>query len=221
MGDSLLKPPKIVTATLQGSSFTSSSLFLEGANFLRRQAESTAVSPEMEIPIVTPRISFRQHFCSNHARGIHGLCTIYLEFMKTYMNHTIYCKVANAPRVHRVGAKREATHCTGLNNDCVVMNMDERCEHLLPVSDALNLFRRPSSQLVAVGIMLCVPSLQLRLRHSDKLVSDGAILLIHHALLTDCISPPLGDKIDPEDVVNTAEQDAKRESVWIEYRHHS
>jgi hypothetical protein len=39
--------------------------------------------------------------------------------------------------------------------------------------------------------------------------------------LTDCISPPLGDKIDPEDVVNTAEQDAKRESVWIEYRHHS
>lgn len=44
---------KLLQALFRVPSFTSSSLFLEGANFLRRQAEPIAVSPEMEMPNVT------------------------------------------------------------------------------------------------------------------------------------------------------------------------
>lgn len=109
--------------------------------------------------------------------------------------------------------REKRIHCIRLINDCVAVDLDERCEYLLPVSDALNLFRRPSSQLVAVGIMLCVPSLQLGVRYSDKLVSDSAIFLIHHALLADRVTPPLRNEVDPEDIVNTAEQDAKKKLV--------
>lgn len=61
--------------------------------------------------------------------------------------------------------------------------------------------------------MFCVPSLQLGIRYPDKLVSDSAIFLIHHALLADRVTPPLRNEADPEDIVNTAEQDAKRKLV--------
>ena len=68
--------------------------------------------------------------------------------------------------------------------------------------------------------MLRVPSLQLSLPNPDKLVSDSAVFLVHHTLLADFVTLPLRDDVDPEDVVNTTEQDANIESVRVEYSHH-
>lgn len=100
-----------------------------------------------------------------------------------------------------------------VSNDCVTLNLDERCEPPLPIDYTLNLVWRSSKQLVAVGIVLCIPSLQFGLRYPDKLMSDSAVLLVNHALLADFVSLPLGDEVDPEDVVYTTEQDARNMSV--------
>jgi hypothetical protein len=66
----------------------------------------------------------------------------------------------------------------------------------------------PLSQLVAISIMLSVPSLQLRIRHSDQLMCDSSILLIYSPLLADSISPLFRDEVDPEVVVNATGGDA-------------
>jgi hypothetical protein len=63
--------------------------------------------------------------------------------------------------------------------------------------------------------MLSVPSLQLRIRHSDQLMGDSTILLVHRSLLTDRVSPPLRDEIDPEVVVDATGGDASKKSVQV------
>lgn len=90
------------------------------------------------------------------------------------------------------------------------MNLDQRCKPSLSIDYALTLVWGQSNQLVAIGIMLCIPSLQLSLRHPDKLVSDSAVFLVHHTLLTDLISLPLRDEVDPEVVVDAADSDTGR-----------
>jgi hypothetical protein len=66
----------------------------------------------------------------------------------------------------------------------------------------------PSSQLIAISIMLGIPSLQLRIRHSDQLMCDSSILLVYSPLLPDSISPLFRDEIDPEVVINATGGDA-------------
>jgi len=56
--------------------------------------------------------------------------------------------------------------------------------------------------------VLGIPLLQLRIRHSDQLMGDSAILLVHGPLLADGISLSLRDEVDPEVVVNAADGDA-------------
>ena len=68
----------------------------------------------------------------------------------------------------------------------------------------------PSSQLVAIGIMLSIPSLQLRIRHSDQLVRNCAVLLIHSSLLANRITFSLRNEVDPEVVVDAADSDTGR-----------
>lgn len=70
----------------------------------------------------------------------------------------------------------------------------------------------PSSQLVAIGIMLSIPSLQLRIRHSDQLVRNCAVLLIHSSLLANRITFSLRNEVDPEVVVNATGSDAGKKS---------
>ena len=59
--------------------------------------------------------------------------------------------------------------------------------------------------------MLCIPLLQLSIWYPDKLMSNSSIFLVHHTLLTDCVTLPLRDEIDPEVVINAADNDAGNE----------
>lgn len=67
-----------------------------------------------------------------------------------------------------------------------------------------------SDQLITVGIMLGVPSLKISLLHPNELMSYSAVILVHYALLTNGVASPLRDKVDPEIVVNSASQDARK-----------
>jgi hypothetical protein len=60
--------------------------------------------------------------------------------------------------------------------------------------------------------MLSIPSLQLRIWHSDQLVRNGAVLLIHSSLLANRITFSLRDEVDPEVVVNATGSDAGKKS---------
>jgi hypothetical protein len=72
---------------------------------------------------------------------------------------------------------------------------------------------RPSNQLVAIGIMFCIPSLQFGIRHPYKLMSNSSVFLVHNALLPDRITLPFRNEVDPEIVVNSAEGDTGDGSV--------
>jgi hypothetical protein len=61
--------------------------------------------------------------------------------------------------------------------------------------------------------MLCIPSLQFSIRHPDELMSNSSVFLVHNALLTNCITPPFRNEIDPEVVVDSAEGNTGDESV--------
>jgi hypothetical protein len=71
----------------------------------------------------------------------------------------------------------------------------------------------PSNQLVAIGIMFCIPSLQFSIRHPYKLMSNSSVFLVHNALLPDRITLPFRNEVDPEVVVNSAEGDTGDGSV--------
>jgi hypothetical protein len=66
----------------------------------------------------------------------------------------------------------------------------------------------PSSQLVAIGIMLGIPSFQFRIGHSDQFMRDSTVLLVHSSRLADRITFPFRDEVDPEVVVNATSGDA-------------
>ena len=61
-----------------------------------------------------------------------------------------------------------------------------------------------SDQLVTIGIVLCVPLLKIDLLHSDELMGDSTIVLVHHTFLADGIASPTWDEVDPEVVVHSA-----------------
>jgi hypothetical protein len=55
--------------------------------------------------------------------------------------------------------------------------------------------------------MFCIPSFQFSIRHSDKLMSNSSVFLIHNALLADRVALQLRNEVDPEVVVHSAEGD--------------
>jgi len=73
----------------------------------------------------------------------------------------------------------------------------------------------PSSQLVAISIMLGIPSLQLRIRHPDQFMCDSTILLVNSSPLTNRITSSLRNEVDPEVVVYATGGDADKKSVLV------
>jgi len=71
------------------------------------------------------------------------------------------------------------------------------------------------SQLVAISIMLGIPSFQIGVLHFDQFMRDGTILLVHGSLLADRVSFSLRDEVDPEVVVDGTGGDAGRVSVYV------
>ena len=58
--------------------------------------------------------------------------------------------------------------------------------------------------------MLSIPLLKLSIRHLNKLMRNGAVLLVHHSLLPNGISLMLRNQIYPEVVVHPTHTNAKR-----------
>lgn len=56
--------------------------------------------------------------------------------------------------------------------------------------------------------MLRIPPLKLALWHPDELVRDGAVFLVNNTLLTDGVSLPTRNQINPENIVYATEEDA-------------
>ena len=157
--NSLLKPPKIVTATLQVHHSHRHRCLWKEPMFSAGKQHPQRYHPNWRYRLLHHGLAFANTFAANtHVALVH--CACFILGLRTYAYVERYTAVSPMRHIYKQSKRtEELIHCIRLINDCVAVNLDERCEHLLPVSDTLNLFHRPSSQLVAVGIMLCVPSL--------------------------------------------------------------